>query len=117
VDWPGFEITSSIATVWHLALRRNLQPRDSWAVSLDEHLSWMRQQHLAGNIVLSGPTPDRSMGIYLIRIDSRTEAEAIAASDPFTAAGHCTFDLIEWEVHQVLGVGPFTAAAQRAMAD
>jgi len=67
--------------------------------------------------VLSGPTLDRSMGIYLIRTGSRSEAEAIAGSDPFTVAGHCTFVLIEWEVHQVLGVGPFTAAAQHALAD
>jgi uncharacterized protein YciI len=103
--------------VWYLALRRNLQPRDAWNVSLDEHLSWMRQQHLAGKVVLSGPTPDRSMGIDLIRTGSRSEAEAIAGSDPVTAAGHCTFDVIEWEVHQVLGAGPFSAAAQHALAD
>lgn len=76
----------------------------------------MRQQHLAGNILMSGPTPDRSMGLYLLRAGSRSEAEVIAASDPFTAAGFCTFDLIEWEIHQILGVGPFTAAAQQAMA-
>jgi uncharacterized protein YciI len=67
--------------VWYLALRHNLQPRESGIVSLDEHLSWMQQQHLAGNIVLSGPTPDCSMGIYLIRTGSRSEAEAIAAID------------------------------------
>ena len=103
--------------MWYLALRRNLQPRESWTVSLDEHLSWMRQQHLAGTIALSGPTPDRSRGLYLIRAGSRSEAESIAAGDPFTAAGHCTFELIEWEVHQILGVGPFTAAAQRAFAE
>jgi uncharacterized protein YciI len=103
--------------VWYLALRRNLQPREVWTVSLDEHLNWMRQQHLVGTVVISGPTPDRSMGLYLIRAGSRSEAESLAGSDPFTAAGYCTFELIEWEVHQILGAGPFTAAAQRALAD
>jgi uncharacterized protein YciI len=101
--------------MWYLAMRSNLQPRDQWSVSLDQHLAWMRQQHASGAIVISGPTPDRRLGLYLIRAASRAEAEKIAASDPFTAAGHCTFELIEWEVHQVLGAGPFTEAAQVAL--
>ena len=41
-------------------------------------------------------------------------AERIAGSDPYTKAGFCAFELFEWEVHQVLGVGPFTAAELRA---
>lgn len=100
--------------MWFLALRRALQPRSEWTVSLDEHLAWMRAQHERGSILLSGPTSDRQLGIYLIRAASRVEAEQIAAADPFTAAGHCTFELIEWEIHQILGVGPFTAAEQLA---
>jgi uncharacterized protein YciI len=97
-------------SMWYLVLRRAIRPRQEWTVTLDEHLVWMKQQHEAGKILFSGPTPDRQLGIYVIRAGSREEAERIAASDPFTAAGFCTFDLIEWEVHQVLGVGPFTAA-------
>ena len=100
--------------MWYLAMRRSLQPREQWTVTLDEHLSWMRHQHLAGTIVMSGPTPDRKLGLYLIRAASRAEAEQIAGSDPFTAGGHCTFDLIEWEVHQILGAGPFSEAAMQA---
>ena len=103
--------------MWYLGMRRNLQPREQWTVTLDEHLAWMRQQHLAGSIVMSGPTPDRRLGLYLIRAASRAEAEQIAESDPFTAAGYCTFDLVEWEVHQILGAGPFTEAAQAALRD
>jgi uncharacterized protein YciI len=97
--------------MWYLALRRDLQPRDTWTVSLDDHLAWMREQHERGSILLSGPSADRALGIYLIRANSRAAAEQIAAGDPFTAAGHCGFELIEWEVHQVLGVGPFSSAA------
>jgi hypothetical protein len=47
---------------------------------------------------------------YVIRAGSRQEAEKIAASDPYTAAGFTAFDLIEWDVHQIMGAGPFTAA-------
>ena len=100
--------------MWYLALRRSLQPRDEWTVTLDEHLEWMRRQHESGTILMSGPTPDRQLGIYLIRANSRAAAEEIAASDPYTAAGHCSFDLIEWEIHQMLGIGAFTAAAQQS---
>ncbi len=96
--------------MWYLAQRRAVKPREEWTVSLDEHLVWMREQHEAGRIVLSGPTPDRKLGMYLIRARSRDEAERIAASDPYTAAGLCAFNLIEWEIHQIMGAGPFTAA-------
>ena len=63
-----------------------------------------------------GAEADRSQGIYLVRAGSRPEAEAIAAADPLTAAGLCTFDLIEWHVDQALGVGPFTASQVAALA-
>lgn len=100
--------------MWYLVHRRAVKPRDEWTVSLDEHLAWMRRQHESGSILFSGPTPDRKLGIYVIRAGSRAEADKIAASDPYTAAGFCAFELFEWEVHQVLGVGPFTATELRA---
>src|SRR5713226_7128919 len=103
--------------MFYLALRRNVQPRSEWTVSLDEHLAWMKRQHDAGAILLSGPSPDRSLGIYLTRAASLAEAEQVARSDPFTAAGHCAAEVIEWEIHQIMGVGGFTAAAQQALAD
>ena len=96
--------------MWYLAMRRAVQPREQWTTSLDEHLRWMKEQHDAGRIILSGPTPDRKLGIYLIRADSRAEAEQVAGGDPYTANGHCTFDLVEWEIHQIMGAGPFSAA-------
>jgi uncharacterized protein YciI len=100
--------------MWYLVLRRAVKPREQWTVGLDEHLAWMKQQHESGKILFSGPTADRKFGIYIIRAGSNEEAEKIAASDPYTAAGLCAFDLFEWEVHQILGVGPFTAAELRA---
>lgn len=99
--------------MWFICLRKALQPREQWTTSVDEHLAWMKTQHEAGTIVMSGPgkTPagDR-VGIYLIRAESRAAAERIAAGDPFTVAGHSTFELIDWELHQILGAGPFVAS-------
>jgi hypothetical protein len=50
----------------------------------------------------------------VIKASSRAEADQIAGSDPYTAAGFCAYDLYEWDVHQIMGVGPFTAAELRA---
>ena len=100
--------------MWYLTLRQATQPRDQWTVTLDQHLVWMRQQHQAGKILFSGPTTDRKYGVYVIRAGSKDEAARIAASDPYTAAGFCSFELLEWEVHQIMGCGPFTAAEMQA---
>lgn len=102
--------------MWFLCQRRGVKPREEWTVTLDQHLVWMKEQHDAGRIVLSGPTPDRKLGMYLIRAGSRAEAERIAGGDPYTAAGFTTFDLTEWEIHQIMGAGPFTAAGLGAPA-
>lgn len=96
--------------MWYIALRQATQPRSQWTVSLDQHLVWMKSQHDAGKILFSGPTTDRKYGIYVIRADSKDEAAKIAASDPYTAAGFCSFELLEWEVHQIMDAGNFTAA-------
>lgn len=100
--------------MWYLVQRRDVKPRAEWTVSLDDHLVWMKAQHEAGRIILSGPTADRRFGMYVIRAGSRAEADAIAAGDPYTAAGYCAFEIFEWEVHQVLGIGAFTTAELRA---
>jgi uncharacterized protein YciI len=100
--------------MWYLILRRPLKPREEWTVTLDQHLVWMKRQHETGTILFSGPSSDRKYGIYVIKAATREEAEKIAATDPYTAAGLCAFETIEWEVHQILGAGPFTAAEMRA---
>jgi uncharacterized protein YciI len=100
--------------MWYLVLRRPIKPREQWNVTLDQHLKWMKERHDSGKILFSGPSTDRKYGIYVIRADLRNEAEQIAASDPYTVAGLTTFDLLEWEVHQIMGVGPFTSVELRA---
>ena len=99
--------------MWYLIHRRSVKPREEWTVTLEQHLIWMKEQHEAGRILFSGPTPDRKLGIYVIRAGSREEAECIAGSDPYTATGFCTFDLFEWDVHQIMGAGPFDAGELR----
>ena len=73
--------------MWYLVMRRPVKPREDWTVNLDQHLVWMKQQHDNGSILFSGPTPDRKFGIYVIRAGSKAQAEEIASTDPYTAAG------------------------------
>jgi len=98
--------------MWYICLRKRktVQPTTGRRVTLDEHLAWMRQQHAAGTVLFSGPSPKRGLGIYIIRADSEEDAKRVASADPFTADGQCEFELIEWDVRQALGAGPFTAA-------
>ena len=91
--------------MWFFCQPRNIRPRDERIASLKEHLTWMRQQHEEGAIVLSGPSPDRALGMYLIRAPSRAEAEHIAASDPYTAAGDCAYQLFDWQINEIMGIG------------
>ena len=96
--------------MWFFCKRTNLKPPHERSSTLDLHLAWMQTQHATGKILLSGPSPDLKLGLYLIRADSRDEAECIAASDPYTAAGDSSYELIEWRIRQIMGIGPFTAA-------
>ena len=101
--------------MWYLVIRRDAQPRPAWTITLDEHLAWMKLQHECGAILFSGPTADVRTGIYVIRAPDVEQARAIAGDDPFTRAGHCTYELFEWDVRQVLGTGPFTVAELDAL--
>ena len=96
--------------MWFFCKRSNLKPPGERVSTLDLHLAWMKRQHQAGKIILSGPSPDLKYGMYLIVAGSREEAEQIAASDPYTEAGDSSYELTEWNVRQIMGVGPFTAA-------
>ena len=98
--------------MWYICMRKRkaVQPIDGRRVTLDDHLAWMRRQHESGTILFSGPSPQRALGIYVIRASTQKEASDIASADPFTAAGQCEYELIEWDVRQVLGAGPFTSA-------
>ena len=69
----------------------------------------MERQHQSGKVLFSGPTPDRSIGIYVVKAGSNDEARALVDTDPFHAAGLRGYEIIECEIHQVLGAGTFTS--------
>jgi len=55
-----------------------------------EHLSWMRGQYVRGTVLISGPS-----------------ADALAATDPLVQDDQTSIEVIEWDVHQILGIGSF----------
>jgi len=95
--------------MWYLVLSRPVVPREQMSGSLDDHLSWMKSQHEVSNVLFSGPTADHSMGIYVIRAASREDAQAVADSDPFHALDFRNYEMLDWEVHQIMGAGPFSS--------
>lgn len=95
--------------MWFFCKRENIRPPGHRKATLDEHLQWMQDQHQAGHILMSGPSPDLRFGMYLIRAASREDAERIAASDPYTVQGDSVFELTQWNIRQIMGIGPFTA--------
>ncbi|MFW0797316.1 YciI family protein [Gordonia sp. CPCC 205515] len=68
------------------------------------HREWLLEEFNAGNVVATGPYPDGSGALILIRADSLDGAEAFQNNDPFIA--HEAVDqvrIVEWtEVY-----GPF----------
>ena len=99
--------------MWYLVLSRvNTSPDEVRKMS-QEHLAWMERQHQSGKVLFSGPTPDRSIGIYVVKAGSYDEARALVDTDPFHVAGLRGYEIIEWEIHQVLGVGMFTSPVSR----
>lgn len=102
--------------MWYLILSRRQPDIPHAKMVIHEHFKWMQARHAAGDVLFSGPKPDRTMGIYVIQAASVAAATAIADSDPLHVSGQRTYELIEWEVHQVLGVGPFSVAGVHALA-
>ena len=95
--------------MWYLVLSRWVGDRSEAGKYINDHLQFQYENHQAGNILFSGPTADMSTGIFVIRAASRQEAEAIADADPFHVHGLRAYEMLDWEVHQILGAGPFTA--------
>ncbi|MBY8856774.1 YciI family protein [Nocardia sp. CA2R105] len=92
---------------FYLVIRRHASPIDD-QVRITEHLAWMREQHRRGTVLISGPDSDRTASIYVLRVPSREDAVALADADPLARADPVRIEVIEWDVHQILGIGSFT---------
>jgi uncharacterized protein YciI len=66
------------------------------------HLNRIREVAGEGKMILAGPfgpqegVDDPLIGLFLYTVETREEAEALAASDPAVAAGRLRVEIVEW---------------------
>ena len=99
--------------MWYLVLNRHTVSLEERTSHLADHATWVIQQQEAGNLLFSGPSPDRSVSIHVYRAGSEEEVRGWIDTDPFHQRGFFTSEIIPWEAHQVLGSGAFGEGAAR----
>ena len=102
--------------MWYLTLHRWLGDREEAIKSgLDDHLAWLRQQQLAGKVLIAGPSLDGDLGIIVFGHMSEADLHELCSQEPFIARGYRDCEVIAWDVHQLLGIGGFDVKAIAAM--
>lgn len=102
--------------MWYLTLHRWVGDREeAIKSSLDDHLAWMREQQFAGKVLIAGPSRDGDLGIIVFGHMSRADLDALCRQEPFVARGYREYEVIAWDVHQLLGVGGFDVKTIAAM--
>ncbi len=99
--------------MWWLTTHRWAQGGPAGMELLDDHLAWVRREHEAGRLLFSGPADGMALAVMVFRGGDdlpREALEALVATEPFVAAGYRTVEVLDWDVRQVLGAGPFSVA-------
>ncbi|MBP0458540.1 YciI family protein [Streptomyces montanisoli] len=71
-------------------------PMDRVEAALDDHKAWLDTCYAEGYFIASGRKVPRDGGLILATAPDRAAAEALAARDPFTLAGVCTYRITEF---------------------
>lgn len=96
---------------WYLAIRRMAEPPQSWRDLIPDHLAWLKARHDEGTIIMSGPSTDSRLGIYIMRVPDTREATEIVNGDPLLRSPGATVEITEWQLHQIMGIGPFSTGS------
>jgi uncharacterized protein YciI len=104
--------------MWYIVLSRQLpNQEESKQVHVEEHRQWLEDQHRSGRLLFSGPTSDRTYGIYIMLASSRSEAERVAAEDPHHVRGIRAMEVLEWRAHRAFRLsGPTIQEVERMAA-
>lgn len=102
--------------MWYLVLSRAAGPEEARKAHLGEHMDWLLEQHRAGTLLFSGPTADRSIGIYVMLASSLQEAAKLAAGDPHHIYGDRTAEVLEWDAQRAMRLDGPSVAEVEAMA-
>ena len=88
---------------------------------LPDHLTFQREQEIAGNLALAGPLSDSAgeqmvgAGLIILRAPSMAAARDIAESDPMHKSGARSYTLRKWLVNEgslSISVGLSTGSAK-----
>jgi uncharacterized protein YciI len=99
--------------MWYVVMSKSIVPRETIQGTEPDNLAWMKSQHDAGKVLFSGPTTE-GVGIWILHVGSREEAEALVKTHPWVERGWRECEIYEWRVTQALGVGHFTLDSVRA---
>jgi uncharacterized protein YciI len=87
--------------MWYIVLSRQLPDKEEIKQNhVEEHRRWLEDQHRSGRLLFSGPTSDRTHGIYIMLASSLGEARRIAAEDPHHVGGIRMMEVLEWRAHR-----------------
>lgn len=99
---------SNMTTVYLGLLKRGPQAAE-WDARPDE-LAELQKAHLANNarlaeagqLILLGPFLDDGFwrGVFVFKVDTLEEADALAASDPAVQAGRLAFEFHPWMIEK-----------------
>jgi uncharacterized protein YciI len=105
--------------MWYIILSRSLpEKEESKQKHYEEHRQWLDDQHRSGRLLFSGPTSDRTYGIYIMLASSKNEAERIAAQVPHHVRGIRTLEVLEWNAHRAFRLnGPTITEVERMAAE
>lgn len=102
--------------MWYLVLSATSGSEEARKAHLQEHMDWLLEQHRVGTLLFSGPTPDKSYGIYVMVASSLQEAEEIAATDPHHVYGERTMTVLEWDAQRAMRLDGPTIEEIQALA-
>ncbi|MBV9352164.1 MAG: hypothetical protein JOZ23_11615 [Mycobacterium sp.] len=82
------------AEMWYLSLRRGVgHQKKTINSNRDEHLSWLRERERTAKLLMSGPSPDCSVGIIVFGHRSTAyELDELNRPKPFIARGYLKYE-------------------------
>lgn len=82
--------------MFHVLTITYLQPLDVIDQTRPAHLQWLTDEVAAGRILLAGRVESQEGAVLISGDMSAAEADAVAASDPYTQAGVVRYDRVSF---------------------
>lgn len=82
--------------MFHVLTITYLQPLDVIDQTRPAHLQWLTDEVAAGRILLAGRVESQAGAVLIAADMSAQDADAVAASDPYTQAGVVRYDRVSF---------------------